>query len=280
MTCRTLKASAAALAVVLTVTVVGTASAQGPGGPRRGGPGRLGQMRPATAISVPLPQLDKALTLSADQKTKFQSIRDEFSKAAGALMPGRPEQGSAPPDATAMKAQKDKLDQLDKTYSAKVEALLTADQKTALGALLQDLNDSQAVRFPPNASDQLKLTTDQRTKIHTIAANAEKATKDLVGTDAQSAGPGANRQAIDKIRRDAHDAAVALLTDDQKASLAKLATQGPGGPDAGQAGPPPGGPDGGQAGPPPGGPDGGQAGPPPGGPDGGQAGPPPGGPDA
>lgn len=267
MTCRFLKASAASLVVVLAVAAIGTVAAQGPGGPRRGGPGRrMGPPRMATAIGVPLPQLDKALTLTEDQRTQIETIRAEFDKAMRELRPQRPQPGGAPPDPSTMKASMDKMDQLDKTYSDRVVALLTASQKTALKVLLQDLNDFRVVGIPPDATAMLKLSEDQRTGIHAIAIKAEAATKALVGTGVPKPGPDANRETIDKIHRDAHDAALALLTDDQKTTLDNMPRQGPGGGRGGPGGPPPGGPEGGQMGPPPGpdgGPDGGPQGPPP-----------------
>ncbi|HEY3414822.1 MAG TPA: hypothetical protein VGM51_17420 [Armatimonadota bacterium] len=282
----------------LTAIAVGIAVAQGPrGGGRRMGPGMgrpMGGGQVMTAANAPVQSLESALNLTAGQKTQILAIQQAFRQAVREQMPPPPADGNGPPDPATMNAMMKKVQALDKTYSNQVVAVLTADQNKLLTRFLNDANDFRLVRIPPPAIPLLKLTDDQRASIHAIAVKARTALDAIFNQTPSDNQIGPDRAAMAQITRSAHESALAVLTADQKAIVAKFNTGRPGGPDGGQMGPPdggrrggpggggrmgppPGGPDGGPIGPPPGGPDDGQMGPPPGGPDGGPVGPPPGG---
>jgi len=210
----------------------------GPGG--RGGPG--GMMDPAKSVSVTdiqLAVLDKALTLTADQKTQIQAITKEFRDAARKLMP-RPNDDGTMPDKASMDAAMVKITALDKAASDKITALLTEKQKTALAKLISDINLYRILGIPAEVAPKLNLTADQLKKLTAIADKARTALKALAKT--------ANRQSMFAILREANDAAMDVLTDDQYAIVEQAMKNnqrgGPGGGPGGQGGPPPGGPDG------------------------------------
>ena len=237
----------------LTATAIGVAVAQGPrGGGRRMGP-RMGQGHDMTAANAPLQLVENALKLSIDQRTQILAIQQEFRDAVHDQMPRPPAEGSGPPDRTTMNALMEKVKSLHKTYSAQVVAVLSADQKTALTRFLDDSNDFRLVRIPPPAIPLLQLTGDQWAKVHAIAVKARAALDAIFDKAPANNQMGPDRSAVAKINRDAHESALAVLTDDQKAIVETFNTARRGGPN----GPPPGGPDGGPMGPPPGGPNGG-----------------------
>jgi hypothetical protein len=223
----------------------------GPGGPPgRPGPGRpggpMGMMGPLTVLQVPPPVLDRALQLTDDQKEKIRQIHQEFDQARRNLMPPPPEPGSPPPDPATMRTAMEKMRALDREASQHIEALLSSDQKKALAKLLRSLNDFRTVGIPQEVVPQLKLTEDQMQKIDAIAQKAEKAIQQILQQAQQGGGPRAVREKIMPIQREAHEAAMALLTDSQHAQLDAFIKShprpgGPGGPPpfGGPGGPPP-----------------------------------------
>jgi hypothetical protein len=265
--------SRSGLTVVALTVVLGVAAAAqepfgggGPGGPggrrdpgRQGGP--MSQMAPVTAVDLPLPLITKALKLTNDQKTQVQAIQKTFRDAMRLCM-APPEQDAAPPGEVDMKAMMDKVAAARSAANRNVEALLTADQKSQLTTLLKDTNDYRAVGFPANVGDALKLTTEQRTQIASLAAKVRSATKNALAKTQ------ASRESRDTLRnaiRQAHNSALALLTAEQRATLAKLRTKDSRDQDRGGSGVSPGS-DGGYDGAPGGPPDDGAGGPDGGGP--------------
>lgn len=220
------------LTAVLAVALIGVAAnAQGPGGRPGGRGGRTGNfgrmwMEP-TASSLPIDVLDRALKLTPTQKTKIQAIQDQSRAQMRAMMPQRtPGAPPAPPDPARMQEMMTKMQALRKADSAKIEALLTASQKQTLAKVLADAKDYRLVGLPADATTALKLTPAQHQKIVAIAANVRKAMPQ------PGAGPGggmAGFQAMRQAMQTARDQVQAVLTADQKATLAKIAPRRMGG---------------------------------------------------
>jgi hypothetical protein len=164
--------------------------------------------------------------------------------------------------------------QADEVASARIEAILTAEQKKEVPGALAEVDAFRAAGIPLEVYASLKLTADQEKGISAIGSALRPQTKPRDAAADQRPDPRAIRQATrEKIR--------GVLTDKQRLTLAEYQAdhQGPGfGPGGDNQGPPPpGGPGGDNQGPPPSGGPGGddQGPPPPGGPGGDDQGPPP-----
>ena len=101
----------------------GARQGRGQGGQRGGGQ--------VTLANVPVAALDKALTLSADQKTKIEAIQKKAQDDLRALAP----QPGAQPDPAA----RQKRGEINAAATKDIEALLKDDQKTKVADLLKSL---------------------------------------------------------------------------------------------------------------------------------------------
>lgn len=297
---------AALLAATLTGTLLTTgafAATQGPDGdgppppPQRGGggpgmppPPRMGGgggPRQITAATVPVSALAAGLNLSTDQQAKITSIQQQNREQRRTLMPPPPDGQDGPPDPQQMQAALQKIRSLDDKAKSQVEAVLTSDQKKDLPVFLKTLQALRAAGIPPMVYGDLKLTSEQKTKLAALATDAPQAARDDAARAQRSDRFGAGTEAARQSRQKVRDQVLAALTDSQRQTVEEFQRShpmpggpgGPGGP-AGFGGPGgspggfggrgrrgPGGPGGGPGG--PGGPDGMG----PGGPGGGPGGP-------
>jgi len=212
MRLRNLSAVCAATLLMATMGIMVRAQGAAPGAPGQGNGGqggRGGQRRGGRGpqlASVPVSILGAELKLTADQKTKIQTIQDTLADTlAKAQAPG------TTPDRQALRA----------TYTqanTDIEAVLTEDQKAKLPDMNKTLGYYTSVGIQLGVLPALKLTEEEKTKIVAIATDAQTKTR-----DAFTNAPGGDRQAamtaIQAIRKDATDKVVALLTDSQKATL-------------------------------------------------------------
>ncbi len=158
----------------------------------RGG-GRRNQL---PLVNVPIAVMDMVSPLSDDQKTKIQAIQDK-EKTDFAAATDR-----AAKTEVATKA------------SDEIKALLTTDQTAAVAKatpMLAMLNQSRVI--PVAALPDVKLTKDQMTKISSIVETEQAKLQGLTGADRQA------KQT--EVNADFKTQVEALLTTDQKASLAK-----------------------------------------------------------
>ena len=247
---------------------------QGQGRPPFGGPPRFGGgQRGASVAQIPVSALTAALNLTADQKSKIDSIQKDAQQQRRSLMTP-PDQGAGgPPDPEQMRANFDKMRSLDQQTKANIEAVLTDDQKQALPGFLKEVETYRSTGIPLEVYGDLKLTVDQKQQIAAVAKKAQQDMQAKMEAARQSGDFQSMRSAMDQNRQTTHAKAMAVLTADQRATVKKYMDAhprpqgGPGGP-GGFGGPGgPGGPGGfgpgGPGGPPPGGPDGGPGGPPP-----------------
>ncbi len=243
----------------------------GPGGQGRppfggppGGPGGMGAPRPSMTADIPMPMLEAGLSLTADQKAQIAPLQRAFRsqrppmpmggrgpqdgppngrgpQGGGPPMPPPGEgRGDGPPDQGAMRGQMDAMRNAQQQTSRKIEAILTPEQKQALPALLKELDALRGVGLPADLYAQLKLTSDQKTRIATIAQKMQRAMR----PDTNGGGQPGDFQAMQQARRQAHDDALAALTPMQQQLVQRQPrNRPPGGPDGGP--PPPGDPDGG-----------------------------------
>ncbi|MES2465035.1 MAG: hypothetical protein V4671_31100 [Armatimonadota bacterium] len=206
-----------------------------PGGP--GGPG--GGPRPMTALGIPANVLASRLKLSTAQKTKIAGIQKEVRLQREKLMP-RPTMRDAGPSAAdfdRMRINGGRLREIEQSAALKAKAVLTADQKKALPALLKEAETMRSVGLPLELADSLKLTAPQKTKIAAIAQAARREREAM--RDSGDFRPGGDRE---KTQRQA----LAVLTGSQRKAVSayRLAHPRPpfGGPPGGFRGGPGGGP--------------------------------------
>jgi Spy/CpxP family protein refolding chaperone len=205
-------------AVAATLSVGITAVAQQPpggGGGRRQGGGR-GFGAP-TLANTPAAVLADGLKLSATQKAKVQAIQDQYRKDMTAL---RPPQGQQPADPQEMRQ---KMTSLTEETTKSIEGVLTAEQNKQAPAFLKSVGGYRTVGIPLEVVPDLKLTSDQKSKIAAIADAAQKQIQDEIAK-AQAVGGGQGGggfQGIQELMKANRDKAAAVLTPSQKATLDK-----------------------------------------------------------
>ena len=218
----------AAACALLGATAFAQGRAGGQGGRAAGRAGAFGRtwLEP-TASRLPIEVLDRALKLSADQKSKIQAIQDQARATMRQMMPQRtPGAGPARPDPGQMQQMMAKMQEQSKADSAKIEALLTPVQKKTLAKILADAKDYRLVGLPADATSALKLTPAQHEKIVAIAASVRKA---MPQPGAGAAGGMAGFQAMRQAMQSARDQVQAVLTPDQRATLEKITPRRMGG---------------------------------------------------
>lgn len=93
-------------------------------------------MDPMKGVEMRVNQLDKELTLTADQKAKITQILTEEAKAHQAKMGEMHKDGNKmKPTQEEMKAHREKMQAHHDEINAKIEALLTPDQKAKFAQL-------------------------------------------------------------------------------------------------------------------------------------------------
>ena len=242
----------------------------GPGGPGgfRGGPGGGPMGRTLTVADVPVHVLAVELSLTDDQKTKIADIKKSIDSQRRDLF-GTPGER---PDPDTMQENFQKMRDLDKSATTKVEAVLSSSQQDDLKPLLKSLGTLRGVNIPIELYSDLKLTDDEKSAIADLSASNKKAMQ-AAFSQGRDGGFDSVRTAMDNVRTKTDTKLKSILTDKQyalieafKAKHPRRGFGGPGGPGGGGFG---GGPGGGG----PGGPGGGFGGGPGGGGPGGDGGP-------
>ena len=255
-----------AAAVVLAGAFLGAAAtvrAQGPGGPPPGfgggpgGPGGPGRgPRPVTVANVPVDALAAGLRLSADQVTKITAIQERLQQQRQELLP-RPGDGPGgpgddgapppPPDRETMQANRDKMRTFEQNAVRDIRAILSDEQKQALPALLKELEDLRSVGITAELAVRLNLSSDQKTQIAAIAQKAQQTMRrQRDGAALRREDFGAMREAMQQARAKTQEQVQAVLTETQRAEMAKFLREhprpergGPGGPGPDDHGGPP-----------------------------------------
>ncbi|MDE2125582.1 MAG: hypothetical protein KGJ62_03250 [Armatimonadetes bacterium] len=274
--------SIAGAGLALLTTGLTSATAQGQGGPPRMRGGMMfGMMGQPSLLQTPMPVLKSALRLTADQVTKIQDIQTQQRQKMRSMFMNRGQNNGQPPDPQAMRARFQQM-QADRAAADKqAEAVLNDRQRARLPGLLSTLSAFRATGIPAPLLVQLHLDPSQVEKIRAIGKAADKQMHAAMQDAQKNQDFSTFRQTMQENRQKAHELAMGVLNDNQKAMVQNFRPPrggrfggfgGPGGPGGGPPPPPPGGPGGFGGPPPPGGP-GGFGGPPP--PPGDQGGPPP-----
>jgi hypothetical protein len=230
------------LAIVAAALTVGSAglAQQPPGGGGAGGGGGRGGQRGGrgfgqlTLASVPAPVLADGLKLSASQVSKIQAIQDQYRKDRTALRPAQGEQVDR-------NELFQKMGALDEETTKSIQGVLNESQNKQAPAFLKAIGGYRMVGIPLEVLPDLKLTSDQKTKITAIAEGAQKQMADAraaaqaanggnggaPGAGPGAGGPGGGFQAFQEMMKANSDKAAAVLTTTQKATLAKYIADHP-----------------------------------------------------
>lgn len=159
------------------------------------------------ALLVPIPVMESELKLNADQKTKIKGIQDKLREDVDKLR-----KEGAPGRETIMR-----LNDILNKASADIEASLDDEQKKKFTNLVKEAQLFNLVGIPPMAMAELKLTEEQRKKLATIASDLQAKQRDIPQAE--------RREKLPALRQEAREKAMALMTEEQKATLKKLAEQ-------------------------------------------------------
>ena len=149
------------------------------------------------------------MKLTDDQVTKITALQTTAKKDSEAA------RAAMTPDADPMARQEaaQKLQAANKKSEDDITAVLTDDQKTKLPAFMKETQALVGAGLPAPALGDLKLTDDQKKQ---IVALTDKMQSDLQGLKGQERG--AKQR---ELRKDVTEKTMALLTTEQKATLAK-----------------------------------------------------------
>lgn len=203
---------------VLVALVASVALAQtGPGGPG-GGPGGRGGMRMSAGMLLAMPEVQKELGISDDQKKQIETagnaMRDTMRSSFGQFNRDEFEKLSEEERQKRFSEMRKKMEDLGKQVEEKTNKILTAKQIERLNQLrLQREGISAFGR--PEVVKQLKLTDEQQEKIKKIAEGSRpqgRPTFDRNQTDEE------RRAAFAKMREQRQKAlkdTLAVLDEDQ-----------------------------------------------------------------
>lgn len=181
-----------ALAMCLTVGLVTAAQAQGQG---RGGSGSAGLLAD--------PGVKKELKLTDDQLTKIQDAlgkiqdkhKDDFARYREMSNDER----------------RKMMRSISEDYNKAVASVLDEKQMKRFKQIQWQISGVGALE-DPDVQKSLKLSDDQKKKLTTVFADANKKMQDLF----KSGNVEGKREEFDKLRKDAEDKAYNVLTDEQK----------------------------------------------------------------
>ena len=225
----TCKGWAMVVTVAIVAMMVQVSMAQGRrgrGGPGDGGPGGFGFGPPSSARLLGLKEVQDGLKLTDDQKSKIEKINDEMQEGMRKAMQGG--------------GGWQKMQQLMAATSAKVNEVLDAGQQKRLMGIMIQVNGAAAV-LDPGVAKELNITDDQKKQLDQIhQKNMEAMRDERQGARNQSGGRGAVQEKMQKLRDEAHQKLMAVLTSDQQTRLESLKGEkvdidmsqlrGPGGP--------------------------------------------------
>lgn len=205
-----LTAFAATVALVLSQISNAQPGENGGGGPR--GPGGFGPPRvrsgtgfgPGSALAT-IPEVQKALRLSADQKKQLREINDEFRENFRNLL----QAGGA----------REGVQQLNEDAKAKVAEVLDDDQEKRLRGITIQIMGANAVLMDADLAKELNVTDEQKAKLEEIhQANMREMSEAF-----RSGTPKENRREEFEARREAHaQKLLDVLTSPQQDQLKEL----------------------------------------------------------
>ncbi len=214
----------AALATVAMMVQVSLAQPE-EGRRGRGGRGGFGGP-PMPAVLLGLKEVQDALKLTDDQKSKIKDISDEAMENG---RKARQEGGG-----------REKMQELMASASAKINEVLDEGQQKRLMGIFIQVSGANAA-LDPAVAKELNITDDQKKQLNDARQKNMDAMRELFeAARDQGGGREAMREKMEKLRDDANKSMMAVLTTDQQAQLEALKGEkveidmsqlrGPGGP--------------------------------------------------
>ncbi len=165
-------------------------------------------------------KIQKELALSDEQRDslhKFaEDLREQIGKGRGEEVKLSPDERRAKMAAVFAQRQKD--------IQKKLDDVLTTAQRQRLGELELQLR-GPAVLYQPDVADALALTDDQKKKLEDLKVEQAKQFREITRDAFHGGDRDKVREQIQKARKDAHDAVLAVLTTEQRDKFEKM--QGP-----------------------------------------------------
>jgi Spy/CpxP family protein refolding chaperone len=215
-----------ALSLAVLCAVASVADAQGQGGGRRGrggfgggGFGRGGGMNETMLLG--LDQVAKELELADEQKAEIRKISEESMAKARERVAGLRDLSD-----DERRARFEEMRKEGETAQAevrkKIEEVLLPEQKERLSQIVLQVQGASALASDEVAS-KLSLTEDQKTKLREVQEAAREKMQEAFGRRGDGErGQGGGREAMQKLRTESQEQAMAVLTDEQKKKLEEL----------------------------------------------------------
>ncbi len=194
----------AALAIVAMVVQVSEAQQGG----RRGRGGRGFGGPPSSASLLRFKEVQDALKLTDEQKSKIEKINDDMQQE---IRKARRDSGGF-----------EKIQQLVADESAKVNGVLDAGQQKRLMGILVQVNGAAAA-LDPAVAKELNVTDDQKKQLEELHEKNRETMREAMRDALDQAGDrAAIREKMQKLRDEAHQKMMAVLTSDQQTQLDSL----------------------------------------------------------
>jgi Spy/CpxP family protein refolding chaperone len=123
-------------------------------------PHRRSDMTPEQMVEKRVERLDKALSLTAEQKAEITKIYSQEMQTMGKDKPAKKERGERPDEAT-MKARREQMKAQQDATRAQIEALLTPEQAENFAQMKQHDRDG---RHGPKQHERKAMTRDDGCK--------------------------------------------------------------------------------------------------------------------
>lgn len=199
-------------AATLAAAVVAPAFGQAPQGQRpERGQGRRG----AFVATIPVEALEKALSLTGDQKTKIKAVQD---KLRAEMRENRPQPG-APPAPGQPGGRGGAFGETMRNANQEIMGILTDAQKTKLRELSQGLGGLRMVGIPMGLALQLNLTADQKSKLQAIGEGVREKMQAIPREE--------RREKMRPLMEETRAKAMEVLTAAQKAQVEKFMKENP-----------------------------------------------------
>ncbi len=165
-------------------------------------------------------KIQKELALTDEQRDSLHKFAEELREEIGK---GRGQEQKLSPDErrTQMAAV---FAQRQKDIQKKLDDVLTTAQRQRLGELELQLRGPAAL-YQADVADSLALTDDQKKKLEDLKTEQAKQFRDMMRDAFHGGDRDKVREQVQKARKDAHDAVLAVLTTEQRDKFEKM--QGP-----------------------------------------------------
>jgi hypothetical protein len=201
-----------ALAALILAAAADSANAQGGGGRGRGMRGFGFGGRTIHQIDLAaLPDVETALKLTDDQKTKVADLSEEFADERRGGFGGGGGGGGFSEEARAARAK------LNADYAAKLNEMLEEPQQKRLQEIYVQVNGTP-VLLDDAIATALKITDEQKDDLNAALADQRQAMMDAF-QDFRDMTDEERTEAQAKLNKERDDALLAVLSDDQKAQF-------------------------------------------------------------